>query len=59
MYKKYIFIYIVILGNSNPRFMRLTLYSIPNTEDLLQTSHLPLGVILQPMARLRNDEVDF
>ncbi|PKK64784.1 hypothetical protein RhiirC2_665880 [Rhizophagus irregularis] len=43
-------------GNSNPRFMRLTLYSIPNTEDLLQTSHLPLGVILQPMAKLRNDE---
>ncbi|CAG8657181.1 5507_t:CDS:10 [Rhizophagus irregularis] len=25
-------------------------------EDLLQTSHLPLGVILQPMAKLRNDE---
>ncbi|GES88569.1 Sec23/Sec24 family protein [Rhizophagus clarus] len=43
-------------GNSNPRFMRLTLYSIPNTDDLLQTSHLPLGVILQPMAKLRNDE---
>lgn len=38
--------------------MRLTLYSIPNTEELLQTSHLPLGVILQPMAKLRNDEVD-
>ncbi|CAG8524509.1 10789_t:CDS:10 [Ambispora leptoticha] len=43
-------------GNSNPRFMRLTLYSIPNTEELLQTSHLPLGVVLQPLAKLRNDE---
>ncbi|CAG8441458.1 9081_t:CDS:10 [Acaulospora colombiana] len=43
-------------GNSNPRFMRLTLYSIPHSEDLLQTSHLPLGVILQPLAKLRNDE---
>ncbi|KAG9304124.1 hypothetical protein G9A89_019686 [Geosiphon pyriformis] len=43
-------------GNSNPRFMRLTLYSIPNTEDLLQTSHLPLGVVLQPLAKLRYDE---
>ncbi|KAF0507910.1 ER to Golgi transport-related protein [Gigaspora margarita] len=43
-------------GNSNPRFIRLTLYSIPHTEELLQTSHLPLGVILQPLARLRDDE---
>lgn len=39
--------------------MRLTLYSIPHTEELLQTSHLPLGVILQPFAKLRNDEVWF
>ncbi|CAG8723248.1 20660_t:CDS:10, partial [Dentiscutata erythropus] len=43
-------------GNSNPRFIRLTLYSIPHTEELLQTSHLPLGVILQPLAKLRDDE---
>ncbi|CAG8568852.1 15714_t:CDS:10 [Acaulospora morrowiae] len=43
-------------GNSNPRFMRLTLYSIPHTEELLQTSHLPLGIIIQPLAKLKNDE---
>ncbi|CAG8583784.1 1871_t:CDS:10 [Diversispora eburnea] len=43
-------------GISNPRFMRLTLYSIPHTEELLQTSHLPLGVILQPLTKLRDGE---
>ncbi|CAG8555774.1 1225_t:CDS:10 [Paraglomus occultum] len=43
-------------GNSNPRFMRLTLYSIPQTEELLKTSNLPLGLIVQPLAKLRYDE---
>ena len=37
--------------------MRLTLYSIPQTEELLKTSNLPLGLIVQPLAKLRYDEV--
>ncbi|KAK9729542.1 COPII coat Sec23p-Sfb3p heterodimer component [Basidiobolus ranarum] len=43
-------------GCSNPRFMRMTMYNVPATTDLLQNSHLPLGMIVQPLAELRNDE---
>ncbi|KAF9210180.1 COPII coat Sec23p-Sfb3p heterodimer component [Haplosporangium sp. Z 27] len=43
-------------GNCNPRFFRMTTYNIPNTEDLLSTSQLPLGLIIQPLAKLRADE---
>jgi len=34
----------------------MTTYAIPHTEDLLQVSNLPLGVIIQPLAKLRYDE---
>ncbi|KAG0300638.1 COPII coat Sec23p-Sfb3p heterodimer component [Dissophora globulifera] len=43
-------------GNCNPRFFRMTTYNIPNTEDLLNTSQLPLGLVIQPLAKLRADE---
>ncbi|KAK9718103.1 COPII coat Sec23p-Sfb3p heterodimer component [Basidiobolus ranarum] len=43
-------------GCSNPRFMRMTTYNIPATSDLLRSSHLPLGMIVQPLAELRCDE---
>ncbi|KAJ1555885.1 COPII coat Sec23p-Sfb3p heterodimer component [Cladochytrium tenue] len=44
-------------GNCNPRFMRLTTYHIPCTEELLTTSNLPMGAVIQPMADLAPDEV--
>jgi protein transport protein SEC24 len=31
--------------------MRSTLYAIPNTEDLLNTSHIPLCLVVQPLAQ--------
>ncbi|KAK3818887.1 MAG: Sec23/Sec24 trunk domain-containing protein [Benniella sp.] len=43
-------------GNCNPRFFRMTTYNLPTTEDLLTTSQLPLGLIIQPLAQLRADE---
>ncbi|KAJ1666385.1 COPII coat Sec23p-Sfb3p heterodimer component [Coemansia sp. RSA 1646] len=39
-------------GNSNPRFVRLTMYNIPNSEELLKASYLPLGMVVQPLADL-------
>ncbi|KAF9937775.1 COPII coat Sec23p-Sfb3p heterodimer component [Modicella reniformis] len=44
-------------GNCNPRFFRITTYNIPGTEELLNISQLPLGLIIQPLAKLRADEV--
>ncbi|KAF9114504.1 COPII coat Sec23p-Sfb3p heterodimer component [Mortierella sp. AM989] len=43
-------------GNCNPRFFRMTTYNIPNTEELLNTSQLPMGLVIQPLAKLRADE---
>jgi len=37
-------------GNCNPRYMRMTMYNIPCTNDLQTTSHLPFGIIIQPLA---------
>jgi len=46
------------VGNCNPRFFRMTTYNLPTTEDLLTASQLPLGLIIQPLAQLRADEVN-
>ncbi|KAF9427642.1 COPII coat Sec23p-Sfb3p heterodimer component [Podila epigama] len=43
-------------GNCNPRFFRMTTYNIPSTEELLNTAQLPMGLIIQPLAKLRIDE---
>lgn len=37
-------------GSSTPRFMRLTTYNLPATDDLANLSHLPMGLVLQPFA---------
>ncbi|EER23231.1 Sec23/Sec24 family protein [Coccidioides posadasii C735 delta SOWgp] len=39
-------------GNSSPKFARLTLNNIPSTADLLSSTSLPLGMVLQPLAPL-------
>ncbi|KAI1636049.1 hypothetical protein F4809DRAFT_611146 [Biscogniauxia mediterranea] len=43
-------------GNSSPKFTRLTMNSIPATSDGLASTSLPLGLILQPLARLQPGE---
>ncbi|KAJ9478797.1 putative Protein transport protein SEC24 (putative) [Pseudozyma hubeiensis] len=43
-------------GNCSPRHLRLTTYSMPATDELATTSQLPLAVLMQPFAQLRQDE---
>lgn len=43
-------------GNSSPKFARLTLNNIPSTADALGSTHLPLGLIIQPLAPLQEGE---
>jgi len=38
------------LGSANPRYMRSTLSSLPNTGDLLTTSGMPLSIMTRPLA---------
>ncbi|KAL4879679.1 hypothetical protein BJY04DRAFT_92295 [Aspergillus karnatakaensis] len=39
-------------GNSSPKYARLTLNNIPSSSDFLTSTGLPLGMVLQPFARL-------
>jgi protein transport protein SEC24 len=39
-------------GNSNPKFMRSTLYKLPVTEELANNSQLPMALVIQPLAKL-------
>ncbi|GLA08750.1 COPII coat Sec23p-Sfb3p heterodimer component [Aspergillus niger] len=43
-------------GNSSPKYARLTLNNIPSTSDFLSSTGLPLGMILQPLARLDGEQ---
>ncbi|KAG0079298.1 COPII coat Sec23p-Sfb3p heterodimer component, partial [Podila epicladia] len=43
-------------GNCNPRFLRMTTYQIPTSEELMEASCIPLGLVIQPLAELRADE---
>ncbi len=43
-------------GNSSPKYARLTLNNIPSSSDFLSSTGLPLGMILQPFARLDEGE---
>lgn len=41
---------VVDQGNASPKYARLTLNNIPNTAEILSTTALPLGLVLQPLA---------
>lgn len=43
-------------GVSNPRFARLSMGSVPATEEVLSASCLPLSIVLQPLADLKPAE---
>lgn len=53
----YIFFCFCLIGNCNPRFLRMTTYQIPTSEELMEASCIPLGLVIQPLAKLRADEV--
>jgi protein transport protein SEC24 len=43
-------------GNATPRFCRLTLNAVPTTGELLNMTHLPLALQIQPLAKLKAEE---
>ena len=45
-------------GNASPKFTRLTMNSIPSTLEALQSTYLPLGLLLQPLAPLQPGELE-
>ncbi|KAI1130627.1 hypothetical protein F5Y10DRAFT_235232 [Nemania abortiva] len=45
-------------GNSSPKFTRLTMNNIPSSAESLQSTGLPLGLVLQPLAPLQAGELE-
>ncbi|KAI1004991.1 Uncharacterized protein K3495_g3225 [Podosphaera aphanis] len=45
-------------GNASPKFARLSMNNIPSTCDALQSTALPLGLLLQPLASLQSGELE-
>lgn len=43
-------------GNASPKHARLTLNCIPNSQEQLSTTGLPLGLVIQPLAKLADGE---
>jgi protein transport protein SEC24 len=43
-------------ANSSPKFARLTMTHIPASQDMLNSTGLPLGLVLQPLAPLQEGE---
>ncbi|EPZ36347.1 beta-sandwich domain of Sec23/24 [Rozella allomycis CSF55] len=44
-------------GNCRPQFMRLTCGNLPSTADLALASSIPLGIIIQPLAEVGDEEM--
>lgn len=45
-------------GNSAPKFTRLTMNNIPASAEGLRSTGLPLGLIIQPLAKLQPGELE-
>lgn len=45
-------------GLSGPQFARLTMYNVPNSENLRSLTKLPLGLVLRPFAPFSNKEYE-
>lgn len=45
-------------GNASPKYARLTVNNIPSTNDGLQATGLPLGLLLQPLAPQQAGEAE-
>lgn len=43
-------------GNCSPKFMRLSTYCMPATDEVATTSQLPIALTVQPFAQQRADE---
>lgn len=45
-------------GNSGPRFIRSTLYSVPTTAEVMKQVAVPLALVISPMARTLPGEIE-
>lgn len=45
-------------GNSSPKYTRLTMNNIPSSAEGLASTGLPLGLVLQPLAKLQPGETE-
>ena len=43
-------------GNSNPKFMRSTIYAVPQNSDMTKATHIPLSLAITPFAKLNSSE---
>lgn len=51
------FYFKIYLGNSNPKFIRSTVYAFPQSQDMVKNSYLPISLSITPMATLHPNEV--
>lgn len=49
---------VVDSGNCNPKFMRMSMYSWPQSKDMLGDVGLPLGTIISPLADVDQSNAD-
>jgi len=45
-------------GNASPRFIRSTMYSVPNTPDMLKQTSVPFGLVISPFAPVEEGETE-
>jgi len=48
---------VVDQGNASPRFMRSTMYNVPQTPDMLKQTGIPLALSIAPLAELPEGEM--
>lgn len=39
-------------GNASPHYLRSTMYSIPHTPDMIKQTHVPFGIVINPLAQV-------
>lgn len=44
-------------GNTNPRLLRSSMYSVPATSDMMKQSAVPFSLVISPFARLAEQEM--
>ncbi|CAM9759569.1 unnamed protein product [Chrysoparadoxa australica] len=49
---------VVDAGNCSPRFIRSSIQGVPSFATHMEASRIPLGVLVQPLARVAADEVE-
>lgn len=45
-------------GNTSPRYIRSTMYTVPTTADIIKQTNVPFGLVISPMARIVQGEYE-